>query len=121
MYKHTVQQQVFVFNSLAELLAKASPLRSGDELAGVAARSYQERVAAQMTLADLPLKTFLEEPLIPYETDEITRLIFDTHDAFNFAPLSHLTVGEFRNYLLSNSTLPQDLVRIQKISLCCCP
>ncbi len=114
MYKHTVQQEVFVFNSLRELLAKASPLRSGDELAGIAATSYQERVAAQMALADLPLKTFLEEPLIPYETDEVTRLIFDTHDAANFIPLAHLTVGEFRNYLLSNNTQTQDLTRIQK-------
>ena len=114
MYKHTVQHHVFVFNSLAELLAKASPLRSGDELAGIAAASYQERVAAQMALADLPLTTFLEEPLIPYAADEVTRLIFDTHDAVNFTALSHLTVGNFRNYLLSNNTQKTDLTRIQK-------
>jgi len=114
MYKHTVKQHVFVFSSLAELMAKASPLRSGDQLAGIAAESYQERVAAQMALADLPLTTFLEEPLIPYETDEITRLIFDTHDKANFVSIAHLTVGDFRNYLLRNTTQTAELTRIQK-------
>ncbi|MFQ3174710.1 MAG: ethanolamine ammonia-lyase large subunit, partial [Flavobacterium sp.] len=75
MYKHTFGQNVFVFNSLAELMAKATPQRSGDQLAGIAANSYQERVAAQMALAEIPLSEFLEIPLIPYEDDEITRLI----------------------------------------------
>ncbi|HSY62345.1 MAG TPA: ethanolamine ammonia-lyase subunit EutB, partial [Cytophaga sp.] len=97
MYKHTVNQQVFTFKTLAQLMAKASPLRSGDQLAGLAAGSYQERIAAQMALADLPLTVFLEVPLIPYETDEVTRLIFDTHDQENFKMIAQLTVGDFRN------------------------
>jgi ethanolamine ammonia-lyase large subunit len=82
-------------------LAKASPSRSGDELAGIAAASATERAAAQMALADVPLRQFLSEPLIPYESDEITRLIFDTHDEAAFTPIRHLTVGDFRNWLLS--------------------
>lgn len=114
MYKQTVQQHVFTFNTLAELMAKASPLRSGDQLAGLAATSYQERIAAQMALADLPLTTFLEVPLIPYETDEVTRLIFDTHDKGIFKTIAHLTVGDFRNFLLSNTTLTADLTALQK-------
>src|SRR5947209_6356283 len=87
--------------NLRLLLAKASPARSGDELAGIAAASAEERVRAQMALADVPLKAFLAEPLIPYEADEVTRLICDSHDATAFAPVSHLTVGEFRDWLLS--------------------
>ena len=114
MYKQTVQQHVFTFNTLAELMAKASPLRSGDQLAGLAATSYQERIAAQMALADLPLTTFLEVPIIPYETDEVTRLIFDTHDKGNFKTIAHLTIGDFRNFLLSNTTLTADLTALQK-------
>jgi ethanolamine ammonia-lyase large subunit len=88
--------------SLKDLLAKATPARSGDELAGIAARSAEERVAAQMKLADLPLKTFLNETVVPYERDEVTRLIIDTHDSAAFQPVSHLTVGEFRDWLLSD-------------------
>jgi len=114
MYKHTVNQTVFVFETLAELMAKASPLRSGDQLAGIAAASYQERVAAQMALADLPVAEFLSEPLIPYESDEITRLIFNSHDAENFKTIAHQTVGDFRNYLLSHSTQQAQLAAIQK-------
>ncbi|WP_018344450.1 ethanolamine ammonia-lyase subunit EutB [Cytophaga aurantiaca] len=114
MYKHTVNQHVFTFSTLAELMAKASPLRSGDQLAGVAASSYQERVAAQMALANLPLTTFLEIPIIPYETDEVTRLIFDTHDQENFKTIQHLTVGDFRNFLLSNDTEAEELTALQK-------
>src|SRR5215471_2623564 len=87
--------------NLKELMAKASPARSGDELAGVAASSAEERVRAQMLLADVPLKKILAEPLIPYELDEVTRNICDSHDARAFAPVSHLTVGEFREFLLS--------------------
>ena len=87
--------------NLKELLSKASPARSGDELAGLAASSAEERVRAQMTLAEVPLRRFLDEPLIPYEVDEVTRLICDAHDAQAFAPVSHLTVGEFREFLLS--------------------
>jgi ethanolamine ammonia-lyase large subunit len=90
------------FEDLRTLLAKATPLRSGDELAGVAAASATERAAAQMALAEVPLKQFLIEPIVPYETDEVTRLIFDSHDEAAFAPVRHLTVGDFRNWLLSS-------------------
>ena len=86
---------------LKQLLAAASPRRSGDELAGIAAATAEERVRAQMRLADLPLRSILDQPLIPYETDEVTRLICDTHDAAAFAPVAHLTVGDFRDWLLS--------------------
>ncbi len=92
------------FGSLRELMAKATPRRSGDELAGVAAASAEERVAAQLCLADVPLRRFLDEPLVPYETDEVTRLILDTHDAAAFAPVATFTVGEFRDWLLRYET-----------------
>ena len=85
-------------------MAKATPLRSGDALAAVAAATAQERVHAQMALADLPLRVFLNEALIPYEDDEVTRLIIDTHDAEAFSAISHLTVGDFRNWLLRDDT-----------------
>lgn len=101
-YKTTIQQHTYSFSDLKTLLAKASPFRSGDALAGLAADTYEERVAAQMALADLPLKTFLQETVIPYETDEITRLIINTHDTVAFAPVSHFTVGAFRDWLLSD-------------------
>ena len=90
-----------MFDDLRTLLARATPLRSGDVLAGVAAASAAERVAAQMALADLPLATFLAEPVIPYEADEVTRLIVDSHDPVAFAPVASLTVGEFRDWLLA--------------------
>ncbi|WP_420598572.1 ethanolamine ammonia-lyase subunit EutB [Neptuniibacter sp.] len=89
------------FDDLKTVMAKASPDRSGDRLAGLAAETAQERVAAQMVLADVPLKQFLTEVFIPYEEDEVTRLIIDSHDAEAFTPVSSLTVGEFRNWLLS--------------------
>ncbi len=92
------------FADLAALLAAATPERSGDVLAGVAASSEQERVAAQTLLADLPLATFLDELVIPYEDDEVTRLIVESHDAAAFAPVSSMTVGEFRDHLLAPST-----------------
>jgi ethanolamine ammonia-lyase large subunit len=88
--------------NLREVMAKASPARSGDELAGIAAANAEERVRAQIALADVPLKRFLAEPLIPYEQDDVTRLICDSHDSAAFAPVSHLTVGEFRDWLLSD-------------------
>ena len=92
----------YQFDTLAALLAKATPARAGDELAGIAAGSAQERVAAQMALADVPLQVFLDEPLIPYEADEVTRLIFDRAlGAEALEPVLSLTVGEFRNFLLS--------------------
>lgn len=91
---------------LKTLLARASPLRSGDQLAGIAAGSERERVAAQRRLADLPLKTFLSEVVVPYEDDDVTRLIVDSHDAAAFAPISHLTVGGFRDWLLATGNDP---------------
>lgn len=103
-YKHTIGGRVYQFNDLKTLLAKASPYRSGDELAGLCAQSYEERVVAQITLADVPLKVFLTEAIIPYENDEITRLIIDEHDDTAFAHISHLTVGEFRDWLLASDT-----------------
>jgi ethanolamine ammonia-lyase large subunit len=90
------------FDDLKTLLAKASPGRSGDDLAGLSASSAEERVAAQMALSDLPLKTFLSEQVIPSESDEVTRLILDQHDDAAFAPVAHLTVGEFRDWLLGD-------------------
>ncbi len=101
-YSHSISGQTWRFDSLRELLAKASPLRSGDCLAGVAAASDAERAAAQMTLADVPLKQFLSEAVIAYESDEVTRLIIDSHDAAAFAPVSHLTVGDLRDWLLGD-------------------
>lgn len=101
MYRATLAAQTYTFADLKTLLAKASPERSGDYLAGVAATSAQERVAACYALAELPLKTFLHEAVIPYEQDEVTRLIVDTHDLQAFAPVSGLTVGDFRNWLLA--------------------
>jgi ethanolamine ammonia-lyase large subunit len=94
---------------LRTLLAKASPARSGDELAGLAASSAEDRVRAQIKLADVPLKAFLLEPIIPYEKDEVTRLICDSHDAAVFTPVAHLTVGEFRDWLLSEQATTERL------------
>jgi ethanolamine ammonia-lyase large subunit len=102
-YAHTIGTRRYVFDDLRTLLARATPLRSGDQLAGVAAADASERVAAQMALADLPLTTFLNEVLVPYEADEVTRLIIDTHDVAAFAPVAHLTVGDFRNWLLGDA------------------
>ncbi len=103
-FSHTVGPITHQFADLPDLLAKATPLRSGDLLAGVAAQSAEQRVVAQMALAELPLRAFLEHVLVPYETDEITRLIIDEHDAHAFAAISHLTVGDFRNWLLHDAT-----------------
>jgi ethanolamine ammonia-lyase large subunit len=100
------------FANLSELMARATPFRSGDALAGVAASSAEERVAAQYALADLPLKHFLEDQLIPYESDEVTRLIVDTHDPIAFAPVASLTVGEFRDWLLSEDATGERLAEL---------
>jgi ethanolamine ammonia-lyase large subunit len=100
-YAHTVGSVTHRFADLKTLLAKATPARAGDGLAGIAAASAEERVAAQMALADLPLTAFLAEQVVPYEQDEVTRAILDHHDAQAFAPVAHLTVGELRNWLLS--------------------
>ena len=101
MYRTQLSNHIYNFDSLRTLLAKASPLRSGDVLAGVCANSYEERIAAQIVLANVPLKNFLNEVVIDYDKDDITRLIIDSHDTSAFTPISHLTVGGFRDWLLS--------------------
>ena len=100
-YTSTLGGHRYRFGSLARLLAAASPERSGDRLAGLAASSAQERVAARWALADVPLTAFLAEPVIPYETDDVTRLILDTHDTAAFAAVAGLSVGGFREWLLA--------------------
>ncbi|WP_447926856.1 ethanolamine ammonia-lyase subunit EutB [Vreelandella sp. EE27] len=112
-YHTQVGSRCYRFKSLAELMAKATPARAGDRLAGVMAQSAEERVVAQMVLAELPLTTFLSEALIAYEDDEITRLIIDDHDVSAFAPIKHLTVGDFRNWLLSDQATPEVLERVR--------
>ena len=102
-FSHVVGPRTYLFRDLKDLMAKASPARSGDQLAGLAAHSAQERVAAQMTVAELPLALFLSHAVVPYETDEVTRLIVDEHDAAAFATIAHLTVGDWRNWLLSDA------------------
>ena len=97
----TLAGRRFTFPDLRTLLARATPYRSGDALAGLTAADQTERVAARLALADLPLRRFVDEALVPYETDEVTRLIVDSHDAAAFAPVSHLTVGGFRDWLLA--------------------
>ncbi|MFY7940311.1 MAG: ethanolamine ammonia-lyase subunit EutB, partial [Burkholderiaceae bacterium] len=108
----TIGRQTFRFDSLKEVMAKASPLRSGDCLAGLAAASEQERVAARWVLADVPLQRFLDDLLIPYESDEVTRLIVDGHDQSAFSPVRSQTVGEFRDWLLSASASTEALRRL---------
>lgn len=112
MYKTTIANQNYKFINLRDLMAKATPARSGDYLAGVAAAHNIERVAAQWVLADVPLKQFLNEVLVPYEDDEVTRLIIDDHNSVAFAPISHLTVGDFRNWLLSEHATTETLTAI---------
>ncbi len=111
-HHHTVGATRYAFDSLRTLLARAGPLRSGDQLAGVAAATAQERVAAQMALADVPLKAFLTEAVVPYEDDDITRLIIDSHNPQAFAPIAHLTVGDFRNWLLGDGATQQTLAAL---------
>jgi ethanolamine ammonia-lyase large subunit len=108
-YKVSLGLHTYQFSDLKTVMAKASPLRSGDCLSGVAALSNEERVAAALVLADLPLKRFLEEQLIAYEDDEVTRVILDDHQADAFAPLSSFTVGDFRNWLLSDAVGANEL------------
>jgi len=108
----TLGLQTHRFGSLREVMAKATPLRSGDALAGLAAGTEQERVAARWVLADVPLQRFLDEALIPYESDEVTRLIIDSHDRAAFAPVSGQTVGGFRDWLLSDAATPAALERL---------
>ncbi|MGW5524160.1 ethanolamine ammonia-lyase subunit EutB [Gordonia sp. NPDC003950] len=115
-YSHTVRGHTHQFADLVEVMAKATPARSGDELAGCAAESDAERAAAAWVLADLPLTTFLEEMVVPYESDEITRLIIDTHDRAAFAAVSDLTVGGFRDWLLEQVTAPGGAQRLRAVS-----
>ena len=109
MHAVAIEGTLYAFPDLRDLMAKASPPRSGDRLAGIAAQSAAERVAAQMALADLPLATFLDEVVVPYENDEVTRLIIDDHDAAAFAPIAHLTVGGFRDWLLGDDATTETL------------
>ncbi|WP_395442983.1 ethanolamine ammonia-lyase subunit EutB [Caulobacter sp. UC70_42] len=111
-FASTIGATTWRFDGLADLLAKASPPRSGDALAGIAATSAQQNVAAKQALADVPLKAFLSEALIPYEIDEVTRLILDSHDPAAFSPVSSLTVGEFRDWLLSEAATQAALARL---------
>ncbi|MFO0581749.1 MAG: ethanolamine ammonia-lyase subunit EutB [Anaeromyxobacter sp.] len=111
-YAATLATERFVFRDLKEVLAKASPPKAGDRLAGIAASSARERVAARTVLADVPLSRFLEELVVPYEDDEVTRLIVDGHDAAAFAPVRELTVGELREWLLRYETGPAELAAV---------
>jgi ethanolamine ammonia-lyase large subunit len=113
-YRIMIGPRTWVFGDLKELMAKATPPRSGDRLAGVAAETAEESVAARMALADTPLKRILAEPLVPYETDEVTRLILDGHDESAFAPIASLTVGGFRDWLLSDAATPDSLRALAK-------
>ncbi|MBC7139284.1 MAG: ethanolamine ammonia-lyase subunit EutB [Defluviimonas sp.] len=114
LYRTTFGGETFRFADLRATLAAASPLRSGDELAGIAAQTGTARVAAQAVLADLPLATFLNEAVIPYDSDEVTRLILDSHDAAAFAPIRSMTVGGFRDWLLSDAATPERVTALAR-------
>src|SRR5213075_2435136 len=111
-YSTTLGAKHFTFANLRELMAKATPLRSGDVLAGIAAANEKERAAAQRVLADVPLERFLRELLIPYEDDEVTRLIVDEHDQAAFARVKGMSVGEFREWLLAYETTHVELEQL---------
>jgi ethanolamine ammonia-lyase large subunit len=112
LLRRKIREVTYHFEDLRELLAKATPYRSGDALAGIAADTAEERAAAQMMLADVPLKAFLDQSVVPYEKDEVTRLIIDTHDAARFAPISTLTVGDLRDWLLSEAATGEALAAL---------
>ncbi|CAN5438087.1 ethanolamine ammonia-lyase subunit EutB [soil metagenome] len=114
IYRHVIGAHCFVFEGLRDLLAKATPPRSGDRLAGIAAVSAEQMIAARMALADVPLLQFLQEAVIPFEDDEVTRLIIDSHDAAAFAAVSSLTVGGFRDWLLSDATTTEVLQKLAR-------
>jgi ethanolamine ammonia-lyase large subunit len=114
VYCHAIDATSYVFDDLRDLMAKATPPRSGDRLAGIAASSAAQMVAARIALADVPLKQFLHEVVVPYEDDEVTRLIVDTHDASAFAAISSLTVGAFRDWLLSDAATPEILKNLSR-------
>ncbi|MGE5864132.1 MAG: ethanolamine ammonia-lyase subunit EutB, partial [Rhizobacter sp.] len=108
-YRARVGHESWQFDDLKSVMARATPLRSGDVLAGIAAGSAAERMAARLCLADVPLQRFLDEALVPYEADEVTRLIIDGHDRTAFAPVASLTVGGLRDWLLSDAATPEAL------------
>ena len=114
VYRQIINTTSYTFDDLRELLAKATPPRSGDRLAGVAADSAEQMIAARMALADVPLKQFLNETVVPYEDDEVTRLIVDSHDAPSFAAVSSLTVGGFRDWLLSDAATSETLSKVSR-------
>jgi ethanolamine ammonia-lyase large subunit len=114
VYRHVIDATSYVFDDLRDLLAKATPPRSGDRLAGIAAESAQQMIAARIALADVPLKKFLDETVIAYEDDEVTRLIVDTHDKSAFAAVSSLTVGAFRDWLLSDIATGEALQKLSR-------
>jgi ethanolamine ammonia-lyase large subunit len=114
VYGHVIDATSYVFDDLRDLLAKATPPRSGDRLAGIAAESAQQMIAARIALADVPLKKFLDETVIAYEDDEVTRLIVDTHDKSAFAAVSSLTVGAFRDWLLSDIATGEALQKLSR-------
>src|SRR5579864_5356525 len=114
VYRQTIAATNYIFDDLRDLMAKATPPRSGDRLAGVAAASAEQMIAARMALADVPLGSFLQEAVVPYEDDEVTRLIVDTHDASAFAGVASLTVGAFRDWLLSDAATPQSLKNLSR-------
>ncbi|MGZ3351648.1 MAG: ethanolamine ammonia-lyase subunit EutB [Xanthobacteraceae bacterium] len=114
VYRRTIDSTTYVFADLRDLLAKATPPRSGDRLAGIAAESAEQMIAARIALADVPLKEFLQEAVIPYEDDEITRLILDTHDRSAFAAVASLTVGAFRDWLLSDAATTDVLAKLAR-------
>jgi ethanolamine ammonia-lyase large subunit len=114
VYRHAIDTTTYVFDDLRDLLAKATPPRSGDRLAGIAADSAEQMIAARIALADVPLKQFLHETVIPYEQDEVTRLIVDTHDRSAFAAISSLTVGAFRDWLLSDAATTPVLAKLAR-------
>src|ERR1700692_4679419 len=114
LYRHTTGTTTYIFQDLSDLLAKATPPRSGDRLAGIAAESAEQMIAARMALADVPLRQFLQEAVIPYEDDEVTRLIVDTHDRSAFTPVAPLTVGAFRDWLLSDAADGETLRKLSR-------
>jgi ethanolamine ammonia-lyase large subunit len=114
VYRQIIDATSYVFDDLRDLLARATPPRSGDRLAGIAADSAEQMVAARMALANVPLRQFLNETVIPYEDDEVTRLIVDSHDAQNFTAISSLTVGSFRDWLLSDAASGEALARLSR-------
>src|ERR1700710_2624879 len=114
IYRHAIAARSYVFDDLRDLLAKATPPRSGDRLAGLAAETAEQMSAARMALADVPLRQFLHEAVVPYEDDEVTRLIIDSHDEQAFAAISSLTTGAFRDWLLSDAATAATLAQVAR-------